>query len=170
MGSIGSESTRLDVCQLEVVAKELCDSSIAASTGRTYRAAQRIFAEFCLSCGKPSVPASEQLLILFIADLSCRVCYSTARTSLSAIRHMHIAQGHGDPLKGCLQLELVLKGLKRKRPRSQDSRLLITPWVLLQMKRVLNRRTITVASVSLLFFEQHNSRCLLCSSSTLLGI
>ena len=31
---------------------------------------------------------------------------------------MHIAQGHVDPLKGCLQLELILKGLKQKRPKS----------------------------------------------------
>ena len=52
---------------------------------------------------------------------------------------MHISHGYGDPLKGCLQLELVLKGLKRQRPRSQDSRLPITPLVLLKIKSIFDR-------------------------------
>ena len=52
---------------------------------------------------------------------------------------MHIAQGYGDPLKGCLQLELVLKGLNRRRPRSQDSRLPIMPFVLLRIMSVLDK-------------------------------
>ena len=98
-----------------------------------------MYTDFCASYGKEPLPASEQLLILFVAELSLRVCHSTARTYLAAVRHMHISQGHGDPLKGCPRLELVLKGLKRQRPRAQDSRLPITPWILLQIKRVLAR-------------------------------
>ena len=130
-GYAGPETARLDVGRLEAVAKELCRASLAPSSSKTYQSVQKIFTEFCLACGKTLLPASEQLLILFVADLADSVCFSTARTYLAAIRHMHIAQGYGDPLKGCLQLELVLKGLKRRRPRSQDGRLPITPFVLL---------------------------------------
>ena len=129
----------MDVGRLEVVAEELCAASLAPSSSKTYKSAQNIFIEFCLSYGKTPLPASEQVLILFVAYLAERVCHATARTYLAAIRHMHISHGLGDPLKGCLQLELVLKGLKRQRPRSQDSRLPITPLVLLKIKSILDR-------------------------------
>ena len=98
-----------------------------------------MYTEFCTACGREPLPTSEQLLILFVAELSLRVCHSTARTYLAAVRHMHISRGYGDPLKGCPRLELVLRGLKRQRPRVQDNRLPITPWILLQIKKVLSR-------------------------------
>ena len=139
MEPVGAETAGLDVGRLEAVAKELCHASLAPNSNKTYKSAQKIFKNFCLSCGRSPLPASEQLLILFVADLADRVCYTTARTYLAAVRHMHIAQGYGDPLKGCLQLELVLKGLKRQRPRSQDTRLPITPLVLLRIKSVLDK-------------------------------
>lgn len=85
----------------------------------------------------PSLPASEQVLILFTAEISQRVCYTSARSYLSAVRHLHISNGYQDPLKGALQLELVLKGLKRKKPKGQDTRLPITPLVLRHIKQVL---------------------------------
>ena len=116
----------------------MCNASLAPSSSKTYKSAQNIFIEFCLSYGRTPLPASEQVLILFVAYLAERVCHATARTYLAAIRHMHISHGYGDPLKGCLQLELVLKGLKRQRPRSQDSRLPITPLVLLKIKSILD--------------------------------
>ena len=50
---------------------------------------------------------------------------------------MHIYSGHGDLLKGALQLELVLKGLRCKKPRGQDVRLLMTPLILMRIKGVL---------------------------------
>ena len=50
---------------------------------------------------------------------------------------MHIANGYGDPLKGSLQLELVMKGLKRWRPRAQDHRLPVTPWILKKIREGL---------------------------------
>ena len=129
----------MDISRLEAIATELCSASLAPSSAKTYKSAQKIYTEFCLSCGRTPIPASEQLLILFVAHLADRVCYATARTYLTAVRHMHVSQGYGDPLKGCLQLDLVLKGLKRKRPRTEDSRLPITPLILLQIKSVLDK-------------------------------
>lgn len=139
VGPASTGPTGLDVCRLAAVAEDLCKSSLAHTSQKTYKSAQKLFLEFCRECNTPALPASEQLLILFIADLSARVCYSTARTYLAAIRHLHISHGYGDPLQGCLQLDLVLKGLKRKKPRSQDSRLPITPFVLLKVKSVLDQ-------------------------------
>ena len=136
VGFASPATVRLDISRLKAVAKELCDTSLVSSSTKTYKSAQKIFVEFCHSCGRPPLPASEQLLILFVAYLANRVCYSTARTYLAAIQHLHIAQGHGDPLKGCSQLELVLKVLKGHRPRAQDSRLPITPF-----KSVLDRNS-----------------------------
>lgn len=121
------------------IAQDLCDASLANSSRRTYGAAQKSYISFCEAIGAQPVPASEQLLILFVAEASQKVCYSTIRTYLAAVRHMHIARGYKDPLKGALQLELVLRGAKRQKPRSQDSRLPITTWILLKIKKVLQR-------------------------------
>ena len=112
ISSVGPPSagpTRLDISRLEDIASELCEASLANSSRKTYTAAQNVFMDFCKSCGKSPMPASEQLLIPFVADLSLRTFYSTARTYLAAVRHLHISHGYGDPLDGRLQ---VLKGLK----------------------------------------------------------
>jgi hypothetical protein len=36
---------------------------------------------------------------LFMADVS-RVCHSMVRSYLSTVKHLHISNGYGDPLKG----------------------------------------------------------------------
>ena len=78
----------------------------------------------------PAFPASEQVLILFIADLSQRLTHGTIRSYLSAIRHAHLRRGLQDPLERKTRLELALKGAKRRRPRGKDTRLPITPPIL----------------------------------------
>ena len=60
------------------------------------------------------------------------------RSYLSAVRHMHIAQGWGDPLCCALQLQLVLKGLRRAKPQTRDSCLPVTPLILHRIKKVLD--------------------------------
>lgn len=78
----------------------------------------------------PVLPTNEQVLLLYVADLSQRVCHGTARSYLAAIRHMHLAAGFADPLKESGRLDLALRGLKRRKPRTGDSRLPMTPLVL----------------------------------------
>ena len=56
---------------------------------------------------------------------------------MSAVRHLHLTAGHKDPLKDTVQLELVLKGIKRWRPRSERYRVPITPYILQTMLIVL---------------------------------
>ena len=48
-----------------------------------------------------------------------------------------LTAGHQDPLKGTVQLELVLKDVKHQRPRSNRYRLPITPYILHTMLAVL---------------------------------
>lgn len=69
-------------------------------------------------------------MLLFVADLSQRVTYGTARSYLSAIRHGHLSRGLPDPLVGKVRLDLALKGLKRQRPVRKDKRMPITPSIL----------------------------------------
>ena len=76
-------------------------------------------------------------MILYVPELSQRLCHSTILSYLSAVRHLHLTAGHKDPLKGTVQLELVLKGVKRRRPRSNRYRLPITPYILHTMLAVL---------------------------------
>ena len=56
---------------------------------------------------------------------------------LSAVCHLHIVWGFGDPLVGKLRLELALKEVKRARPLTPDTRLPITPLILRRIKSVL---------------------------------
>ena len=53
-------------------------------------------------------------MILYVAELSQRLCHSTILSYLLAVRHLHLTAGHKDPLKDTVQLELVLKGVKRQ--------------------------------------------------------
>ena len=51
---------------------------------------------------------------------------------------MHVSNEFGDPLTGKLQLDLLLRGARRKKPGSQDKRLPITPIILEKILSVLN--------------------------------
>ena len=62
--------------------------------------------------------------------MSQRVCHSTIRVYLSAIRHAHLERGLQDPLQGKTRLDLALKGLRRRHPRTADAHLPITPLIL----------------------------------------
>ena len=53
---------------------------------------------------------------------------------------MHISFGLGDPLKQSLRLELALKGLRRRRPRANDTRLPITAYILRVIKTSLSAK------------------------------
>ena len=118
------------IAHLEGIAQGLVLDSIAPSTQRAYTSAQASYSRFCQMLGVPTCPASEQVLLLYVADMSQRVCHGTIRSYLSAVRHLHLSRGLADPLLGTTRLELALKGLRRRKPRARDARLPITPLVL----------------------------------------
>lgn len=86
-----------------------------------------------------SLPATQQQLILFAADLSQTIAYTSMRTYLTAVHHLHISKGYPDPLRDSVQLELLMKGARRTKPIQKDKQLPITLLILSRIYDVLNQ-------------------------------
>ena len=104
---------------------------LASSTHRTYKSAQLRFVNFCSQAGRlhPNgslCPASDWTLCLFATHLSPSLCSSSIKIYLSAVHSMHIDLGLPDPLVDCLQLQRVLRGIKRTQGSTGSSCLPIT--------------------------------------------
>ena len=84
------------------------------------------------------LPASENQLCQFVSSLAIQsLCHNTIKSYLAAIRHFHIAEGHGDPhIHEMARLEQVLKGIKMVQSRGpkRPERLPITPRMLVKLK------------------------------------
>ena len=141
MGGASAVSTRLAVADLERIANQLVKDSIADSTRRCYTTGQTTYLTFCSRLNMQPLPATEKLLILFTADLSQRLAFSSIRAYLSAVRFLHISNGHSDPLSGRLKLDLLLRGVRKRKPGSHDKRLPITPLILQKLFSILNQNS-----------------------------
>ena len=123
--------------QLEVKAAEYLGRGIAPSTAKAYSSAQKIFLEFCSRLGLTPLPASEETLILFVAELAQARSHATIRSYLSGVRHLHVIHGHANPLHNTLRLDLVLKGVLRTKQKQSRPRLPVTPQILRVIRRSL---------------------------------
>ena len=87
----------------------------APATRRSYGAAKRRYVVFCGELGRPPLPASEQRLCDYVAYLAREgLAHSSIKCYLSAVRHLHVEAGIGDPgISSMLKLEQVLRGIKR---------------------------------------------------------
>ena len=104
---------------------------LAPSTRKVYASAQRRFLVFCaqdnsLSPSGSALPASEDVLIRFCCHLADTLHHSSIKVYLSAIRSLHIEEGHPSPLVGCLRLQRVLRGIKRHQGSNKRQRQPIT--------------------------------------------
>lgn len=68
--SFSHPAAGLVITHLAQVARRYIEASIAPSTQRMYASAEAAYGAFCTRVGQSPFPASEQLLILFVADLS----------------------------------------------------------------------------------------------------
>lgn len=138
-------------------------NGLAASTQRSYNSGKRRYLKFCQIKGSAPVPASEHQLCQFVAFLANeKLCHNTIKSYLAAIRHLHIAEGAGDPgMSNMPRLEQVVKGVKAtqvKEGKKVKARLPITPELLLRMKQAWSQeqdsRDIVMlwAAVSVCFF------------------
>ena len=90
-------------------------------------------------------PTSEELLCKFVAWLFVQgLSHQTMKSYLSAVRHLQIISGGGDPFALEMpKLQYVLKGARIERSKTTSgakrARLPITPDVLLKIKTVLDR-------------------------------
>ena len=116
-------------------------NGLAASTRKAYNTAKKRYKEFCTARSIQPVPASEAQLCQFVSYLANdHLAHSTIKCYLSAVRHLHIAEGMGDPGIGSMaRLEQVLKGIKSVQARTPSQgrapRLPITPDLLRSMKQ-----------------------------------
>ena len=118
-------------CSLDQKCQFYLSNGLAPSTRRVYRSAQRQFIDFCTSDGHVSsngslLPTSEQTLLRFCSHLADRLHHSSIKVYLSAIRSLHIDQGFPDPLVNCLQLQRLLRGIKRHQGSSLPQRQPVT--------------------------------------------
>jgi len=93
-------------------------NGLSSSTCQVCGLAQRQFLEFCSQdipsdLGHSLPPASEQTLMHLCARLADRLHHSSIKVYLSAVRSLHIDYGYPDPLSNCLQLQHLLRGIKR---------------------------------------------------------
>jgi len=115
-------------------------NGLASTTQRSYNSAKKRYKAFCMQNSISPLPASEQLLSRFISHLANEnLCHSTLKCYLSAIRHLHVQEGYGDPrISGMARLEQVLRGIKitqaKRLSMKSQARMPITPDLLRKMK------------------------------------
>ena len=126
----GSGETRLALSCFEEHANQYLRMRVAPSTARVYKAAQSRYLAFCSRFSLPPLPASEQTLIPFAAELVQDLAHSTIRSYLSGMRNPDVTNGMADPLPGVLRLNPVLKDIRRVEATPPKVKLLVTPLVL----------------------------------------
>ena len=134
-------------------------SGLAPSAQRTYNSAKKRDLQFCKDNSLSPPPVPEQQLCQFVSIQS--LCHNTIKSYLAAIRHLHIAEGYGDPhIHTMTRLKQVLKVIKMvqsKGPKRME-RLPITPNLLAKLKEVWSSGLSTFdgqilfAAASLCFF------------------
>lgn len=118
-------------CDLTSKCQFYLANGLAPSTRQVYGSAQRQFLEFCSQdipsgSSRPLLPASEQTLMRFCAHLADRLHHSSIKVYLSAVRSLHIDYGYSDPLANCLQLQRLLRGIKRHQGSNPSQRQPVT--------------------------------------------
>ena len=137
--------SRLELAHLETAACRFFASGLADSTRKTYASGQARYLKFCNRFSFFPLSTSEHRLCLFVSHLAEKgLSHKTIKSYLSAVRHLQIQSGLGDPFTATLpQLAYVLKGIRRKQgPRLKvDRRLPTTPAELRILKDVWAKRS-----------------------------
>ena len=118
---------------------------LAASTQKTYRAAQVRYLDFCKRGQFQPLPTSESLLCRFVSYLAKDgLKHRSIKCYLSALRFLHIREGLPDPFITTMnRLHYTLRGIKRQQGENMTGtreRLPITPRILQAIKRSWDSR------------------------------
>ena len=101
---VGAVATTLDVFSLGSAVQRLLQAGLAPATHRSYFARKKKYLLFCIQSGTTRLPVTEDGLlhvIAFVASQGLR--HTTIKGYLSAIRHLQVCSGSGDPGMGaCL--------------------------------------------------------------------
>ena len=112
--------------------------TFASSTTKTYHSQTQAFFDFCVKTNIPPVPLSQHNLGRYIAFLSRRLCFTSIRQYLNAVRILHLEAGHKNPLENNWYIDSILKGVKRVKGTSSTQKLPITLDILKAMAGTLN--------------------------------
>ena len=73
---------------------------LATSTVKAYRVRKGGMGAFCAEEGREAVPASEEGLCRFVANLAGEgLKHRTIKSYLAGVQHLHIEEGVADPFK-----------------------------------------------------------------------
>ncbi|KAL5477312.1 hypothetical protein EMCRGX_G024096 [Ephydatia muelleri] len=117
---------------------------LGAVTGEWTNKTWNRYLTFCSEDHVQPLPTNEETLCKFVAWLFVQgLSHQTMKSYLSAVRHLQITSGVGDPFASEMpKLQYVLKGARIERsritPGARHIRLPITPDIMLKIKEVLN--------------------------------
>lgn len=119
---------------------------LAPSTQRTYKSSQDRCLKFCTKSATAPLPISESQLCSYISFLANQgLKHRSIKSYLSAIHHLQIAEGLGDPFQwiSMPKLEYVFRRVKKHQVETmggQRERLPIIPHILRQIKGVWDKK------------------------------
>ncbi len=141
-------------------------NGLALSTQKACNSAKKRYIQLCSGRGLTPLPASEDHLCQIVSSLANqKLCHSSIKSYLAAIRHLHIAEGYGEPnISSMARLEQVLIKSVQSKGHKRISRLPITLDHLVKMREVRSKQSSSVdgkmlqAAASLCFFGFLRSR------------
>ena len=101
-------------------------NSFAASTSKTYLTQLSAYLQFCAQMNICTIPLSQENLGRYIAFLSRRLCFSSVRQYLNAVRLVHLEAGMQNPLEKNWYVSSILKGVRRLKGDASIQKLPIT--------------------------------------------
>ena len=135
------QSNRLALARLDQLVQFYFKQALAPATARSYETAKKRYLIFCESVQLPSVPASEAVLLRFVAALAAEgLASGTIKCYLSGVRHLQLSLGLGDPKVGNMAtLQHVMRGIKSSQAKGGQQtrpRLPISPTILSGLRQV----------------------------------
>lgn len=125
---------------LEGETRTLKEKAWASSTMSTYKAQLNCYIDFCAKVNKESVPVGAETVQLYVTYL-VRVrqfTYASVRQYLNVLTQLHRFEGLPDPIPNNVQLQHLLRGVKRDLGVAQTPVDAISPSVLLSIRATLN--------------------------------
>lgn len=124
------------VAQLDATAQFLRGHAFAHNTKRSYSTHLNSYLEFCSLTGLPPFPISAQQATRYIAHLSQRLKYTSITKYINILRLLCLETEQPNPLV-TWSVTSVLRGVRRVKGDQRDSKLPITPHMLLRIRSFL---------------------------------